>query len=75
MQAAADVGVFLLMVLPYQESEEIMSTWSSNDAPIMEAVIWHNEFLDKVARRITLASIISIQQSWQLYKEGFIMIT
>jgi hypothetical protein len=44
MQAAADVGVFLLMILPDQELEEIMATWSSNDAPITDAVIYYNEF-------------------------------
>ncbi len=51
-----------------------MAFWSSNDAPITEAVIQYNEYIDKVARRITLASMISIQQSWQLYKESFVMI-
>ena len=74
MQAAADVGIFLLMILPDQESEEIMSTWSSDDAPITDAVISYNEFIDKVARRITLASTIVIQRSWRLYKEGFIFL-
>jgi hypothetical protein len=58
-------------VLPHQESEEIMATWSRNDAPITDAMISYNEFIDKVARRITLASIIAIQQSWKFYKEGF----
>ncbi len=72
MQAAADVGIFLLMILPDQESEEIMATWSSDDAPITDAVISYNEFIDKVARRITLASIIVIQRSWRLYKKGFV---
>jgi hypothetical protein len=62
------------MIFPDQESEEIMAFWSSNDAPITEAVIQYNEYIDKVARRITLASMISIQQSWQLYKESFVMI-
>jgi hypothetical protein len=74
MLAATEVGVFLLMILPDQEAEEIMATWSSDDAPITEAVIWYNEFIDKVARRITLASIIAIQRSWKLYKEGFLML-
>ena len=60
------------MFLPDQEAEEIMATWSSDDAPITDAVISYNEFLDKVARRITLASIIVIQRSWRLYKEGFV---
>ena len=62
------------MIFPDQESEEIMAFWSSNDAPITEAVIQYNEYIDKVARRITLASIIVIQQSWRLYKEGFIFL-
>jgi hypothetical protein len=74
MLAATEVGVFLLMILPDQESEEIMSTWSSDDAPITDAVISYNEFIDKVARRITLASTIVIQRSWRLYKEGFIFL-
>jgi hypothetical protein len=51
-----------------------MSTWSSDDAPITDAVISYNEFIDKVARRITLASTIVIQRSWRLYKEGFIFL-
>ncbi len=61
MLEATEVGVLILMILPEQETEEIMATWSSNDAPITEAVIWYNEFFDTVARRITLASIIAIQ--------------
>ena len=51
-----------------------MATWSSNDAPITDAMISYNEFINNVARRITLASIIAIQQSWKLYKEGFLML-
>ncbi len=74
MQAETEVGVFLLMILPNQESEEIMATWSSNDAPIANAVISYNEILDAVARRITLASIRTIQRSWRLYKEGFVLL-
>ena len=74
MLEATEVGVLILMILPDQESEEIMSTWSSDDAPITDAVISYNEFIDKVARRITLASIIAIQRSWKLYKKGFLML-
>ncbi len=74
MRAAAVVGIFLLMILPDQESEEIMATWSSDDAPITDAVISYSEILDKVARRITLASAIAIQRSWRLYKEGFVIL-
>ncbi len=74
MRAAAVVGIFLLMILPDQESEEIMATWSSDDAPITDAVISYNEILDKVARRITLASAIAIQRSWRLYKKGFVIL-
>jgi hypothetical protein len=40
----------------------------------MEAMIWYNEILDKVARRITLASARTIQHYWKLYKEGFIVL-
>jgi hypothetical protein len=43
---------------------------SSNDAPITDAVICYNEFLDAVTRRITLASAINIQRSWKLYTKG-----
>ncbi len=74
IRAAADVGVFLLMILPDQESEEIMATWSSDDAPITDAMISYNEFLDKVARRITLASARTIQRSWRMHKEGFVIL-
>jgi hypothetical protein len=74
MRAATDVGFFLLMILPDHESEEIMATWSSNDAPITDAVISYNDILDEVARRITLASARTIQRSWKFYKEGFLML-
>jgi hypothetical protein len=74
MLAATEVGVFLLMILPDQESEEIMATWSSDDAPLTDAVISYNEFLDKVARRITLASARTIQRSWRLHKEGCVIL-
>ncbi len=74
MRAETEVGVFLLMILPDQESEEIMATWSSNDAPITDVVISYNEILDAVARRITLASVRTIQRSWRLYKEGFVIL-
>ncbi len=74
MPAATEDGFFLLMVLPHQESEEMMATWSSNNAPITDAMISYNEFIDKVARRITLASIIAIQRSWKFYKGGFIIL-
>jgi hypothetical protein len=62
------------MILPDQESEEIMATWSIDDAPINDAMISYNEVLDKVARRITLASAIAIQHSWRLYKEGLVIL-
>ncbi len=48
MQAATDIGFYLLMILPDHGSEEIMATQSSNDAPITDAVIFYNEFIDKV---------------------------
>jgi hypothetical protein len=54
MLAATEVGGFLLMILPDQESEEIMATWSSDDAPITDAVISYNEFIDKAARKLLL---------------------
>jgi hypothetical protein len=38
---------------------------------IINAVIWQEECLDEVARRITLASARTIQHSWRYYKEGF----
>ncbi len=62
------------MSLPDQESEEFMATWSSNDAPFTDAVISYNEILDAVARRVILASAITIQRSWWLYKQGFIIL-
>jgi hypothetical protein len=39
-----------------------MATWSSNDAPITDAVISYNEFINNVARRITLASKLEVLQ-------------
>jgi hypothetical protein len=40
-----------------------MATLSSNDAPVTDAVISYNEFIDKVARRITPASINSTRKA------------
>ena len=74
MQAETEVGVFLLMILPDHESEKIMATWSSNDAPITDVMISYNDILDAVARRTTLASAITIQRCWKLYKAGFIIL-
>jgi hypothetical protein len=64
MQAATDIGFFLLMILPDHESEKIMATWSSNDAPITDVMISYNDILDAVARRITVGSTRVIQQWW-----------
>ena len=68
MIAAGEVGVFLLMFIPNEEAEEIMLSWEPGSV-ITDAVIWYNEYLDKVARRITIGSAIVIQRYWRSCKE------
>jgi hypothetical protein len=48
----------LLMFLPHEEAKEIMLPWEPGSV-ITNAVIWYNEYLDKVARRITVAIVQS----------------
>ena len=71
MIAAGEVGVFLLMFIPNEEAEEIMLSWEAGSV-ITDAVIWWEEYLDKVARRITLASATVIQQCWRSYKAAVV---
>ena len=66
--AAGHVGAMLLMFLPDEEAEEIMLSWEPGSV-ITDAVIWYNEYLDKVARRITIGSAIVIQRYWRYCKE------
>ena len=66
--AAGHVGAMLLMFLPDEEAEEIMLSWEPGSV-ITDAVIWYNEYLDKVARRITIGSAIVIQRYWRSCKE------
>ncbi len=58
--AELHVGVRLLMLIPGEEAEEIMLSREPGSI-ITEAVIWYNEYLDKVAQRITVASVTVIQ--------------
>jgi hypothetical protein len=67
MIAAGEVGALLLMFIPDEEAEEIMLSWEPGSV-ITDAVIWYNEYLDKVARRITVGSAIVIQRWWWLCK-------
>ena len=66
--AAGHVGAMLLMFLPDEEAEEIMLSWEPGSV-ITDAVIWYNEYLDKVARRITVGSATVIQRSWRRWKQ------
>ncbi len=47
--AALEVGARLLMFLPHEEAEEIMLSWEPGSPLITEAVMWYEEYLDKVA--------------------------
>ena len=67
--AELEVGTVLLMFIPNQDCEEIMQSWEAGSV-ITDAVIWWEEYLDEVARRITLSSARTIQRSWRYYKEG-----
>ncbi len=49
MIAVGEVGVMLLMFIPHEEAEEIMLSWEPGSV-ITDAVIWYNEYLDKVAQ-------------------------
>ncbi len=49
--AVGHVGAMLLMFLSHEEVKEIMLSWEPGSV-ITDAVIWYNEYLDKVARRI-----------------------
>jgi hypothetical protein len=55
------------MFLLHEEAEEIMISWEPGSV-ITDAVIWSDKYLDKVARRITVASTTVIQRCWQSYK-------
>ena len=68
MIVAGEVGPLLLMFLPDEEAEEIMLSWEPGSV-ITDAVIWYNEYLDKVARRITIGSAIVIQRYWRSCRE------
>jgi hypothetical protein len=59
--AAGRVRALLLLFLPYEEEEEIMLFWES-ESPITKAVIWYNDYLDKVTQQITVASVTVIQR-------------
>lgn len=51
------------LCLPYEDEEENMLSWES-EAPITKAVIWYNEYLDKVTQQITVASVTVNQRCW-----------
>jgi hypothetical protein len=51
-----------------------MASCFDNDAPITKAVIFYNQFLEEVARRITLATAIVIQHRGKVCKKGFVLL-
>ncbi len=55
------------MFIPDKDCDEIMQSWEPGSV-ITDAVIWWEEYLDKVAQRITVASAMVIQHKWRLYK-------
>ncbi len=63
----------VLMFISHQDAKEIMQSWESG-LVITDAVIWWEEYLNEVARRIILARARTIQCSWKFYKEGFIIL-
>ena len=67
--AELEVGTVVLMFIPDQDAEEVMQSWEAGSV-ITDAFIWWEEYLDKVARRITIASAIVIQRYWRSCKES-----
>jgi hypothetical protein len=58
--AGGHVGAKLLVFVADEEAKEIMLSWEPGSR-MTNAVIWYDEYLDKVARRITVASATVIQ--------------
>ncbi len=58
--AELEVGTVVLMFIPHQDAEEIMQSWEAASV-ITDVVIWWEEYIDKVARNITVASAMAIQ--------------
>ncbi len=67
-QAERRVGASFLMLLHYEEAEEIMLFWEGR-SPYTAAVDRYERFLDLVARRITIFSAIVIQRFWNRVKK------
>ncbi len=65
MIAELEVGVKLLMFILHEDAEEIMLSWEPGSPFITDAGIWYEEYLDKVAQRITVASVTVIQRCWR----------
>jgi hypothetical protein len=47
--------------IPDEEAKEIMLSWEHDSPVITDSVLWWEEYLDKVARRITVATVPVIQ--------------
>jgi hypothetical protein len=58
-------GQCWVLTLPLPEFDEIVQSWWDESAPITEAIMFFDEVLDKVARRITLCSVSKIQKCWR----------
>ncbi len=63
------VGASFLILLNYEEAEEIMLFWEGR-SPYTAAVDRYKRFLDLVARRITIVSAIVIQKFWKWVREN-----
>jgi hypothetical protein len=68
-QAERRFGASFLMLLHYEEAEEIMLFWEGR-SPYLAAVYHYERFLDLVATRITIFSAIVIQKFWKRVKDN-----
>ncbi len=66
-----EVEAKLIMFISNEDTEEFMLSWEPVSPIIVEAVIWYEEYLDKVTRRIPVASAMVIQHFWRLHKVDY----
>jgi hypothetical protein len=69
-KAEARVGASFLMLLHYEEAEEIMLFWEGR-SPHTAAVEQYERFIDTVTQRITIVSAIIIQHFWNSVKKMY----
>ena len=63
--SVTEFGVFWLMRFSEEDLQEVFQYWEEESRPWTEAVARCEDYLDVVARRITVASATVIQRFWQ----------